>query len=160
MKKHEVWLEKLRNLIFGDLQEPCLYFLSETECTKSSVGINKQEAVVLLSRWTATASRPLYKDHQRRHWRPKVHHQRQTVCQVCRRPQWPGCSDWHRGGHESRVCSSMLLSGKVTANWHFLFCTLTWMQIIYLTVHCWLKAKHLNAAFDISGYVTGKASCL
>ena len=159
MKKHEVWLEKLRNLIFGDLQEPCLYFLSETECTKNSVGINKQEAVVLLSRWTAAASRPLYKDHQRRHWRPKVHHQRQTVCQVRRRPQRPGCSDWHRGRHESRVCSSVLLSGKVTANWQF-FVLHTYVNANYLP-YCSLliKSKALQC-FDIGGYVTGKASCL
>lgn len=45
----------------------------------------------------------MHKDHQRRLWRPQIHHQCETVCQVCGRPEWSGRPHWHWGGHESRV---------------------------------------------------------
>ena len=61
-------------------------------------------------RWTAATSGSLHKDHQCRYGGSQVHYQRQTVCQVCRWPKWPGGSDWYWGRNEGWVSCRTTLS--------------------------------------------------
>lgn len=57
----------------------------------------------LIDRRAAAAGRSLHQDHQCGLGWAALHHQRETVCKVCRRPQRSGRAHRHRGGNARRV---------------------------------------------------------